>query len=163
MNLHEFQGKDLLSSYGVNIQRGYVANNLKESLEIAKKLNKETGTKWWVIKAQVHAGGRGKGGGVKLAKNLNEVEKIADEMLGMRLITPQTSSNGKIVNQILIAEDVYYSGTYETKEFYISVLLDRRTNQNMIMYSTEGGMDIEEVAEKTPNKIFYEHVNPKVG
>ena len=150
MNLHEFQGKDLLSSYGVNIQRGYVADNSKESIELAKKLNNETGTKWWVIKAQVHAGGRGKGGGVKLAKNLNEVEKIADDMLGMRLITPQTSSRGKIVNQILIAEDVYYPGPDETKEFYISVLLDRRTNQNMIMYSTEGGMDIEEVAEKSP-------------
>ena len=163
MNLHEFQGKDLLSSYGVNIQRGYVADNSKESIELAKKLNNETGTKWWVIKAQVHAGGRGKGGGVKLAKNLNEVEKIADEMLGMRLITPQTSSRGKIVNQILIAEDVYYPGPDETKEFYISVLLDRRTNQNMIMYSTEGGMDIEEVAEKTPDKIFYEHIDPKVG
>ena len=163
MNLHEFQGKNLLSSYGVKIQRGYVAKNSKESVELAKKLNEETGTDWWVLKAQVHAGGRGKGGGVKLAKNLNEVKTISSEMIGMKLVTPQTSKEGKTVNQILIAEDVYYKGPNEIKEFYVSVLLDRKINKNMIMYSTEGGMDIEEVAEKTPNKIFYEYIDPKLG
>ena len=163
MNLHEYQGKEILNSFGVRIQRGIVASTSEEAVAAAKQLNEETGTSWWVIKAQVHAGGRGKGGGVKLAKSLDDVKNIANDILGMRLITPQTSSEGKLVNQVLIAEDVYYPGDSETAEFYISVLLNRSTGRNMIMYSTEGGMDIEEVADKTPHLIFTEEIDPKVG
>ena len=163
MNLHEYQGKNLLNSVGVRIQRGIVASTPKEALDAAKKLNKDTGTNWWVVKAQIHAGGRGKGGGVKLAKSLDEIEKISKDILGMHLITPQTSSDGKLVSQVLIAEDVYYPGESETSEFYISVLLNRSTGRNMIMYSTEGGMDIEAVAEETPHLIFHEEIDPKVG
>ena len=163
MNLHEYQGKELLNTFGVNIQRGIVAETVEDALEAAKELNEKTGTNWWVVKAQIHAGGRGKGGGVKLAKSLEEVKNIANDILGMQLITPQTSSEGKRVNQILIAEDVYYPGESDTSEFYMSVLLNRKTGRNMIMYSTEGGMDIELVAEKTPHLIFYEEIDPKVG
>ena len=163
MNLHEYQGKNLLASFGVRIQRGIVASSSEEAVDAAKQLNKETGTNWWVIKAQIHAGGRGKGGGVKLAKSLDEVKSISDQILGMHLITPQTSSSGKLVNQVLIAEDVYYPGESETDEFYMSVLLNRSTGRNMIMYSTEGGMDIETVAEETPHLIFTEEINPSLG
>jgi succinyl-CoA synthetase beta subunit len=163
MNLHEYQGKEILNSFGVRIQRGIVATTPEEAVAAAEKLNAETGTSWWVVKAQVHAGGRGKGGGVKLAKSLDEVKSIANDILGMQLVTPQTSAEGKTVHQVLIAEDVYYPGESETSEFYMSVLLDRSSGRNMIMYSTEGGMDIEEVAEKTPHLIFTEEVDPKVG
>ena len=163
MNLHEYQGKEILNSFGVRIQRGIVANTPEEAVAAAEKLNAETGTSWWVVKAQVHAGGRGKGGGVKLAKSLKEVRSISNDILGMQLVTPQTSAEGKTVHQVLIAEDVYYPGESETSEFYMSVLLNRSTGRNMIMYSTEGGMDIEEVAEKTPHLIFTEEVDPKVG
>ncbi|PHQ28741.1 ADP-forming succinate--CoA ligase subunit beta [Leeuwenhoekiella nanhaiensis] len=163
MNLHEYQGKEILSSFGVRIQRGIVATTPAEAVAAAKKLTEETGTGWHVIKAQVHAGGRGKGGGVKLAKNLQEVEQIAGEIIGMNLVTPQTSAEGKKVHQVLIAEDVYYPGDSEPNEFYMSVLLNRATGRNMIMYSTEGGMDIEEVAEKTPHLIFTEEIDPATG
>ncbi len=163
MNLHEYQGKDLLNSFGVEIQRGIVVETPAEAVAAAKKLTEDTGTGWHIIKAQVHAGGRGKGGGVKLAKSLEEVEQIAGEIIGMQLITPQTSAEGKLVNQVLIAEDVYYPGESETSEFYISVLLNRATGKNMIMYSTEGGMDIEAVAENTPHLIFNEEVDPSMG
>ncbi|NKI26270.1 ADP-forming succinate--CoA ligase subunit beta [Arenibacter sp. 6A1] len=163
MNLHEYQGKEILASFGVRIQRGIVAHNTKEAVEAAKQLTEETGTGWHVIKAQVHAGGRGKGGGVKLAKNLREVEEIAGSIIGMNLITPQTSAEGKKVHQVLVAEDVYYPGDSETSEFYISVLLNRATGRNMVMYSTEGGMDIEDVAENTPHLIFTEEINPATG
>ena len=163
MNLHEYQGTQLLNSFGVKIQRGIVATTPEEAVSAAKKLTIETGTSWWVIKAQIHAGGRGKGGGVKLAKTLDEVRSIADDILGMYLITPQTSATGKLVNQILIAEDVYYPGESETSEFYMSVLLNRATCRNMIMYSTEGGTDIETVAEQTPHLIFTEEIVPKLG
>jgi len=163
MNLHEYQGKDILSSFGVRIQRGIVAQNAQEAVAAAKQLTSETGTSWHVIKAQVHAGGRGKGGGVKIAKNLKEVEEIAGQIIGMDLVTPQTSAEGKRVHQVLIAEDVYYPGDSETSEFYVSVLLNRGTGRNMIMYSTEGGMDIETVAEETPHLIFTEEVDPAVG
>ncbi len=163
MNLHEYQGKDILASFGVRIQRGIVAKNAQEAVAAAKQLTSETGTSWHVIKAQVHAGGRGKGGGVKLAKNLQEVEQIAGQIIGMNLITPQTSAEGKKVHQVLVAEDVYYPGESETSEFYMSVLLNRSTGRNMIMYSTEGGMDIETVAEQTPHLIFTEEVDPSVG
>ncbi len=163
MNLHEYQGKEILSSFGVRIQRGIVATTPAEAVQAAKKLTEETGTGWHVIKAQVHAGGRGKGGGVKLAKNLQEVEQIAGEIIGMNLVTPQTSAEGKKVHQVLIAEDVYYPGDSEPNEFYMSVLLNRSTGRNMIMYSTEGGMDIEEVAEKTPHLIYTEEIDPATG
>ncbi|MCC9043425.1 ADP-forming succinate--CoA ligase subunit beta [Myroides sp. M-43] len=163
MNLHEFQGKEILASYGVRVQRGLVANNAEEAVEKAKQLTEETGTSWYVIKAQIHAGGRGKGGGVKLAKNLDEVKTIAGNIIGMDLITPQTPPEGKKVNRVLVAEDVYYPGESEVSEFYMSVLLDRAKGRNMIMYSTEGGMDIEEVAENTPHLIFKEEIDPAVG
>ncbi len=163
MNLHEFQGKEILASYGVRVQRGLVASNADEAVEKAKELTEQTGTSWYVIKAQIHAGGRGKGGGVKLAKNLEQVKEVAGNIIGMDLITPQTPPEGKKVNRVLVAEDVYYPGESEISEFYVSVLLDRAKGRNMIMYSTEGGMDIEEVAEKTPHLIFKEEVDPAVG
>ena len=163
MNLHEYQGKEILNSFGVRIQRGIVADTPEAAVDAAKKLTEETGTGWHVIKAQVHAGGRGKGGGVKLAKNLQEVEKISGEIIGMQLVTPQTSAEGKKVNQVLVAEDVYYPGDNEPEEYYMSVLLNRGTGKNMIMYSTEGGMDIETVAEETPHLIFTEEIVPKLG
>ena len=163
MNLHEYQGKELLNSFGVRIQRGIVATTAEEAVSAAEKLNTDTGTSWWVVKAQVHAGGRGKGGGVKLAKSLDEVKSISNDILGMHLVTPQTSAEGKLVHQVLICEDVYYPGESETSEFYMSVLLNRSTGRNMLMYSTEGGMDIEAVAEETPHLIFHEEIDPKVG
>ena len=163
MNLHEYQGKEILSTFGVKSQKGIVVSTPQEAVAAAKKLTEETGTGWHVLKAQVHAGGRGKGGGVKLAKNLGEVESIADQIIGMQLITPQTSAEGKKVHQVLVAEDVYYPGETETSEFYISVLLNRTSGRNMIMYSTEGGMDIETVAEETPHLIFTEEIDPATG
>lgn len=163
MNLHEYQGKELLSSFGVRIQRGIVADNHLKAVDAAKQLAVETGTGWWVVKAQIHAGGRGKGGGVKLAKSLKDVESISESIIGMMLITPQTPPQGKKVHQVLVAEDVYYPGTSEPEEYYMSVLLNRATGKNMIMYSTEGGMDIETVAEKTPHLIFTEEMDPLLG
>lgn len=163
MNLHEYQGKNILNQFGVKIQRGYVASTPGEAVAAAKTLTEETGTAWHVIKAQVHAGGRGKGGGVKLVKSLDEVQSVSDQILGMQLITPQTSAEGKTVHQVLVAEDVYYPGPTETDEFYMSVLLNRTSGRNMIMYSTEGGMDIETVAEETPHLIFTEEIDPATG
>ena len=163
MNVHEYQGKEILAKFGVGVQRGIVAATPEESTSAAKQLTEETGTGWHVIKAQVHAGGRGKGGGVKLAKSLDEVARISNEIIGMQLVTPQTSAEGKKVHQVLIAEDVYYPGGSEPEEIYISVLLNRTTGRNMIMYSTEGGMDIEKVAEETPELIFTEEIDPTVG
>ena len=163
MNLHEYQGKEILANYGVSTQKGIVVDNANDAYIAAEKLNKETGTNIYVIKAQIHAGGRGKGGGVKIVKSLDEVKEIAEKMIGMMLITPQTPAVGKKVRKILIAEDVYYSGESEPKEFYISILLDRKNCKNIIMYSTEGGMDIEKVAETKPEFIFKETVNPAIG
>ena len=163
MNLHEYQAKSILAEFGVSVQNGIVATNSDEALISAKSLTEKTGTKWYVVKAQIHAGGRGKGGGVKLAKSLDEVNSISKEILGMQLVTPQTPPEGKTVHQILIAEDVYYKGPSKTDEFYISVMLDRESACNMILYSTEGGVDIETVAEKTPHLIFKEKINPNYG
>ena len=163
MNIHEYQAKETLKGCGVAIQEGIVAQTPDEAVEAAKKLTEQTGTQWWVVKAQVHAGGRGKGGGVKLAKSLEEVRSISNDIIGMNLVTPQTSAEGKKVHQVLIAQDVYYPGEHETEEFYMSVLLNRSTGRNMIMYSTEGGMDIEAVAEQTPHLIFHEEIDPAVG
>ena len=170
MNLHEYQGKSILANYGVRVQRGVVANTPEEALEEAKKLQGETGTGWFVVKAQIHAGGRGKGTvtetgshGVVLAKSLEEVPEKAKGILGGHLVTAQTSAEGKLVSKIFIAEDVYYPGDSEPSEIYMSVLMNRQKGRNMIMYSTEGGMNIEEVAEKTPELIFTEEIDPKVG
>ena len=140
MNLHEYQGKQLLEKFNVSIQRGYVANTPDEAVKCAEKLSKDTGTKIFVVKAQIHAGGRGKGGGVKIAKSLDEVRSISSEIIGMNLVTPQTPKEGKLVNKVLIAEDVYYDGEGDRKEFYMSVLLNRSSSKNMIVYSTEGGV-----------------------
>ncbi|MBT4231730.1 ADP-forming succinate--CoA ligase subunit beta [Flavobacteriaceae bacterium] len=163
MNLHEYQGKKILAQHGVNVQRGVVLDDLNDVEKISTKLIEETGTEWFVVKAQIHAGGRGKGGGVKLAKNQKELKEVVSSILGMNLVTPQTSKEGKLVRKILIAEDVYYPGESETKEFYVSILLNRNTGKNMIMYSTEGGVDIESVAENTPELIFYEDIDPLLG
>jgi len=163
MNIHEYQGKSILESFGVAIQRGVVADTADEAVEAAKKINEMTGSEWFVVKAQIHAGGRGKGGGVKLAKSLDEVRSIADGIIGMDLVTPQTPPEGKRVNKVLITEDVYYPGDSETSEIYMSVLLDRGRGKVTIMYSPEGGMDIEAVAEKSPEKIFKEEIDPGLG
>ncbi|NDK56629.1 ADP-forming succinate--CoA ligase subunit beta [Pontibacter fetidus] len=163
MNIHEYQGKDILKRYGVRVQEGIVAETPDQAVKAAMKLTEETGTGWHVIKAQIHAGGRGKGGGVKLAKDLDQVKKLAGEILGMTLVTHQTGPEGKLVQKVLVAQDVYYPGESQPKEFYLSILLDRAKGQNVIMASTEGGMDIEEVAEKTPEKIIKEWIDPAVG
>ena len=163
MNIHEYQGKEILKSYGVRIQEGIVAETPDQAVEAAKRLTETTGTGWHVIKAQIHAGGRGKGGGVKLAKNLEQVRELSSQIIGMNLVTHQTGPEGKLVQKVLIAEDVYYPGESETKEYYLSILLDRAKGQNVIMASTEGGMDIEEVAENHPEKILKEWIDPAVG
>ncbi len=170
MNIHEYQAKEILKSYGVTIQQGVVADTPDRAVEAARELNAETGTEWYVIKAQIHAGGRGKGkvqetdsNGVVLAKNLHEVEPKSKAILGGTLVTHQTGAEGKKVNKVLIAEDVYYPGASEPKEYYLSILLDRASGQNVIMASTEGGMDIETVAEETPDKIIKEWIDPAVG
>lgn len=163
MNLHEYQGKQILKSFGVKIQEGIVAETVEQAIEAAKTLQSQTGTGVWVIKAQIHAGGRGKGGGVKVATSLDALKEKATAIIGMQLITPQTGPLGKKVNKVLIAQDVYYDGPNKPKEFYMSVLLDRASGKNVIVYSTEGGMDIEHVAEVTPHLIHKELIDPKVG
>ncbi len=163
MNIHEYQAKNILATYGVAIQQGIVAETPEQAVEAAKQLTTQTGTKVWVIKAQIHAGGRGKGGGVKVATSLNAVLEKSKAILGMQLITPQTSAEGKLVRKVLIAQDVYYEGATEIKELYMSILLDRKTGRNTIIYSTQGGMDIEEVADHTPELIFKEEIDPKIG
>ena len=163
MNIHEYQAKDILKDNGVPIAAGYVAETIDEAIDAANKLKEETGAEAWVIKAQIHAGGRGKGGGVKLAKSIDEVKEHAGNIIGMQLVTPQTGAEGKKVHKVLVGADVYYPGESEPSEIYMSCLLNRQTGRNIIMYSTEGGMDIEAVAEKTPHLIFKEEIDPKVG
>lgn len=170
MNLHEYQGKSILNSFGVATQRGIVVDKVEDAVAAAKKLTEETGTGWYVVKAQIHAGGRGKGTveetgshGVVLAKGIDQVEEKVKGILGGHLFTAQTNGKGKLVGKVLIAEDVYYPGESETSEFYMSVLLDRELGRNVIVYSTEGGMDIETVAENTPHLIYKEAVDPRVG
>lgn len=163
MNLHEYQAKQILSSFGVPVPKGIMAETVDNAVEAAKEIQKLSGSQFCVVKAQIHAGGRGKGGGVKLAKSLDDAREKAGNILGMNLITPQTGAQGKLVRKVLIQEDVYYSGPSATKEFYLSMLLNRQEGKVMIMYSTEGGMDIEEVAEHTPEKIFLELIDRKVG
>ena len=163
MNLHEHQAKELLKKYGAKIQEGIAVETVDDVIKAGKTLTEQTGTQWYVVKAQVHAGGRGKGGGVKLAKNTDELKQKAADILGMTLVTPQTGPQGKIVNRILIAQDVYYGDQEKIKEFYVSILLDRTTKKNVIIYSTEGGMEIEEVAETHPEKVHKEYVDPLIG
>ena len=170
MNIHEYQAKEILARYGVTIQRGKVASTVDEAVAAAHAIQKETGSEWFVIKAQIHAGGRGKGTinetgshGVVLAKSIDQVGAKSEAILGGTLVTHQTGPEGKKVNKILIAEDVYYPGASEPKEYYLSILLDRAKGQNVIMASTEGGMDIETVAEHTPEKIIKEWIDPAVG
>jgi len=163
MNIHEYQAKELLKRHGVRIQEGIIADTPSKAVEVARQLNAQTGTTWFVIKAQIHAGGRGKGGGVKLAKNYDEVREISEKILGMQLVTPQTGPEGKKVHKVLVAQDVYYPGESQPKEYYMSILLDRASGRNVIIASTEGGMDIEEVAEKHPEKIIKEFVDTSVG
>lgn len=163
MNIHEYQGKSILKSFGVRIQEGLVAGTPEKAIDAAKEIQKQTGTGIWVLKAQIHAGGRGKGGGVKLAKSLDEVKSITKKMIGMNLVTHQTGPEGKVVHKVLVAEDVFYPGEEDIAEYYMSVLLNRETGRNTIMYSTEGGVDIETVAEETPHLIFKEEIDPKVG
>jgi len=163
MNIHEYQAKEILKQHGVKIQEGIVAETATNAKKAAKEISRKTGSKWIVIKAQIHAGGRGKGGGVKIAKNFDEVWDISSQILGMQLVTHQTGPEGKKVNKVLIAQDVYYPGPSEPKEYYISILLDRNTNSHVLMASSEGGMDIEEVAAKTPEKIVKEWIDPAFG
>ena len=138
MNLHEYQGKQILKSFGVAIQEGIVAETVDQAVAAANELKKQTNTPVWIVKAQVHAGGRGKAGGVKLAKNIDDVKEKAKAILGMKLVSHQTGPQGKIVHKILVAQDVYYPGETPTKEFYMSVMLNRNTGRNMIVYSQEG-------------------------
>jgi succinyl-CoA synthetase beta subunit len=163
MNIHEFQGKSILKAYDVDIQEGFIAENSEQAVMVAKEIEKKFNSKFFVVKAQIHAGGRGKGGGVKLAKSPDEAGRLAKQIIGMQLVTPQTGPQGKKVRKVLIAQDVYFKGETEPDEFYISVLLNRNTGRYVIMYSPEGGMDIEEVAEKTPHLIFREEIDPGVG
>ncbi len=163
MNIHEFQGKALLSAYGVDIQEGFVAETADQAVLVSKQLQEKFGSRFFVVKAQIHAGGRGKGGGIKLAKSPEEAGEIAGKLIGMTLVTPQTGPAGKKVNKVLIARDVYYKGKNEPEEFYVSILLNRKTGRYVLMYSPEGGMDIEEVAEKAPEKIFTEEISPSIG
>ena len=167
MNLHEYQGKDLLTSYGVTVQRGKVASTVEEAVAGFEQLKTETGTSFCVVKAQIHAGGRGKGGGVKLAKNIDDLKQHAGNILGMMLKTPQTpggmEGEGKLVRKVFIAEDSYAPDFDACKEYYVSVLTDRGSKRNVIIYSTEGGMNIEEVAEQTPHLVHKEFIDPHVG
>jgi len=163
MNIHEYQGKQILKQFGVNVPSGGVAHTPQEAHEAARNIQTETGACTWAVKAQIHAGGRGKGGGVKIAKSLDEVKQYAEEILGMTLVTHQTGPEGKLVRKVLVEQGIYYEGESEPQEFYMSVLLNRESGKNIIMYSTEGGMDIETVAEKTPHLIHKEEVDPGAG
>ncbi len=166
MDLHEYQGKTILKQFGVAVPEGYVAETVEQAVEAAKKLQETAGATVWAVKAQVHAGGRGKAGGVKIAKNIDEVKDAAEKIIGMTLVTKQTGATGKLVRKVLVEQGIYgpnEQGVTDVKEFYMSVLLNRATGRNIIMYSTEGGMEIEKVAEETPEKIFKEEINPATG
>ncbi|HET6768732.1 MAG TPA: ADP-forming succinate--CoA ligase subunit beta [Chitinophagaceae bacterium] len=170
MNLHEYQAKELLKKYNVPVQEGIACGTVHEAEEAYRQIKTQFGSPFAVVKAQIHAGGRGKGkikengtNGVKVGKGIDEVVDYAQKILGGTLVTLQTGPAGKVVHKILVAQDMYYEGPTERKEFYLSVLLDRSKGQNVIMYSTEGGMNIEEVAHNTPEKIFKEWVHPAGG
>lgn len=167
MNLHEYQGKELLKGYGVAVQEGILANSVDEAVAAYGQLQQKTGSPVAIVKAQIHAGGRGKGGGIKLVKNLDDLKSQAGNIIGMMLKTPQTPGGlngpGKLVRKVLIAEDAYAPDFDACKEFYVSILMDRQRKCNVIVYSTEGGMDIEEVAEKTPHLLHKEYIDPALG
>jgi succinyl-CoA synthetase beta subunit len=167
MNLHEYQGKELLASYGVNIQKGQVAESVEDAIVAYNQISEQSGSTFAVVKAQIHAGGRGKGGGVKLAKNLEDLKEHSNNILGMMLKTPQTPGGlegpGKLVRKILVAEDSYVPNFDDCKEYYVSILMDREQKKNVIIYSTEGGMNIEEVAEETPHLVHKEYIDPHLG
>lgn len=167
MNLHEYQAKELIKSYGVPIQNGIMAENMDQAVEAYKKIAADSGSDVAIVKAQIHAGGRGKGGGVKLVKNMDELKEHANNILGMMLKTPQTPGGmegpGKLVQKILVAEDAYAPDFDACSEIYVSILMDREKQKNVIIYSTEGGMDIEAVAEKTPHLVHKEWVDPQLG
>ncbi|MBI5373556.1 MAG: ADP-forming succinate--CoA ligase subunit beta [Sphingobacteriales bacterium] len=170
MNLHEYQAKELLKKYNVPVQEGFACSTVHEAEEAYRQIKNQFGSSFAVVKAQIHAGGRGKGtiketgiNGVKVGKNIEDIADIAKKILGGTLVTLQTGPAGKVVNKILVAQDMYYDGVSDRKEFYLSILLDRTKGQNVIMYSTEGGMNIEEVAHNTPEKIFKEWVHPSGG
>jgi succinyl-CoA synthetase beta subunit len=163
MNIHEYQAKEILKTFGVKVPMEIAVDTVEEAVAAAKKINEATGSEYFAVKAQIHAGGRGKGGGVKIAKSMDDVRTYASQILGMTLVTPQTGPEGKLVRKLLIAQNVFYKGVSEPKEYYMSVLLDRNTSQNIIMASTEGGMEIEEVAEAHPEKIIKEWIDPTVG
>lgn len=163
MNLHEYQSKMLLRKNGVLVPEGILANTPSEAVKAAEVIQNSTGSDKWVIKAQIHAGGRGKGGGVKIAKNLEEVKFYADQILGMNLVTPQTGTKGKKVRKIYVEQNIFYPGPSEPAEIYLSVLLNRQKGHIILMYSPRGGMDIEKVAEETPEMIFTEEIDPVIG
>ncbi|MGD2034521.1 MAG: ADP-forming succinate--CoA ligase subunit beta [Bacteroidales bacterium] len=163
MNIHEYQAKQILKEYGVQVPEGIIISDPKESAEAAEQIKKTTGTGSWAVKAQIHAGGRGKGGGIRIAKSVTEVEQFSGEILGMNLVTPQTGPAGKQVRKVLIEQGIYYKGEDPVEEFYVSILLDRSAGKNIIMYSPEGGMDIETVAKNTPELIFKEEIDPGTG
>lgn len=160
MNIHEYQAKELLRKAGVAVPMGKVVFSAEEAVEAAKAIINETGTNAVAVKAQIHAGGRGKGGGVKISKTIEEVSQHAKNILGMTLVTHQTGPEGKLVRKLLVEQGIYYPGPSPVQEFYVSILLNRATGRNMVLYSTEGGMDIEAVAAKTPHLIFKEEINP---
>lgn len=163
MNLHEYQGKYILKGYGVSVPFGIVASSPEKAFEAAKEIQKKTGYGKWAVKAQIHAGGRGKGGGVKIAKSLDEVRHYADQIIGMMLVTPQTKKEGKLVRKVLVEQNIYYPGPEEVEEYYMSILLNRDESKNMVMYSPRGGMNIEQVAAETPDEIFTELIDPLTG
>jgi succinyl-CoA synthetase beta subunit len=163
MNLHEYQAKDILKKYSVRIPEHILVEKAEDATKAAEEITLLTGSKFWAVKAQIHAGGRGKGGGIKIAKSLDDVKMHAQNIIGMNLVTKQTGPEGKLVHKVIIQQDIYYPGPNPTQEFYISILLNRATSRNTIIYSTEGGMEIEEVAEKTPHLIFKEEINPITG
>jgi len=163
MNLHEYQSKIILKQHGVPVPEGGLANTPEEAIKVAEVLQSSTGTNKWVIKAQIHAGGRGKGGGVKVATSIDEVRQYADKIIGMRLITPQTSAEGKLVRKVYVEQNIYYPGPSQPSEIYLSLLLNRKSGHIIIMYSPRGGMDIEKVAGETPDQIFTEEIDPMLG
>jgi succinyl-CoA synthetase beta subunit len=163
MNIHEYQAKSILKKYNVAVPEGGVVDSPDAAVDLAKKIRKNANSDSWAVKAQIHAGGRGKGGGVKIAKSLDEVREHAKSIIGMTLVTHQTGPEGKEVHKVLVEQGIYYPGESDIREFYVSVLLNRASGKNIIMYSTEGGMDIESVAEKTPELIFTETIDPALG
>jgi succinyl-CoA synthetase beta subunit len=167
MNLHEYQGKELLKKYGVAVQEGILANNVEEAVAAYAQIKARTGSDFALVKAQIHAGGRGKGGGIKLVKNLEDLKDKSGQIIGMMLKTPQTPGGmdgaGKLVRKVLIAEDAYAPDFDACKEYYVSILMDRERKCNVIVYSTEGGMDIEAVAEHTPHLLHKEYIHPTLG